>query len=168
MAPGSLAGHSCAPGSGISVRGGARHSGGEEVGQAQCASAHPPYGQTSERFWEDRSFLSPCDTSLIFWPALWPPMVWELSNRHQRPLPNRRLTMGPCQHEAQAMFLSGRGQPWPVEFSGFVRHTEVHVTKLASLSWPQAPSEFPGPATSESPFYLFLPRLISAKLSGAC
>lgn len=73
----------------------------------------------SECFREGRSFLSPCDTSLISWPALLPLMVWEL--------PHQELSMGACQCGAQARFLAGRRSALacPVEFCGFVRQAEA-------------------------------------------
>lgn len=112
-----------------------------------------------------------CDSFLIFRPALSPPMVWDLGSRQQRQLPHRRLTAGHCQHEVWAGFLPGRRSAlaWPVQFCGFRRQAEVHVAKLASLSWPQALSESPAPVLL--PIQLFIcsrPAFISVKSSGAC
>lgn len=129
-----MAGHSCAPGSGVSVGGRAGHHGGEEVGRSHPAGWVPlcspsvPTEMISECFREDRSFLSPCDSSLIFWPALSPPMVWEFGSRNQKQSSHHGLTMGSCQPEAQASFLPGRGSALicPVEFCGFVRQAEAH------------------------------------------
>lgn len=130
-----------------------------------------PTEMISECFREDRSFLSPCDSSLIFWLVLSPPMVWELGSRNQKQSSHHGLTMGSCQPEAHASFLPGKGSVliFPVEFCGFVRQAEADVTKLAALSWPQAPSVSPGPDLSQTPRLISscLP-FISAMLSGAC
>lgn len=122
------------------------------AGWVPLCSPSVPTEMISECFREDRSFLSPYDSSLIFWPALSPPMVWEFGSRNQKQSSHHGLTMGSCQPEAQASFLPGRGSALicPVEFCGFVRQAEAHVTKLAALSRPQAPSVFPGPDLSQT------------------
>lgn len=176
MAPGSLAGHSCAPGTGISAGEGPVTVEVRRWGiswPAQYPSAHTCARTETSSVCsrEDRALLSPVTTLPSSGRRCCHPWSGrELSSRHQRQLPHRGLTVGPCQQEAQARFLPGRrsAPACPVEFCGFVRQAEVHVTKLASLSWPPALSESPGLVLPQLNFFCSCATLISVKLSVAC